>query len=106
MGVDPNKPWGRGDSFFTLLKREHHSHLRFCLASFFCLLGLHLRYMEIPRLGVESDLQLLATATATWDPSHVCDLHHSSWQHRILNPLNEAWDQSCVLMDASQICFL
>ena len=22
----------------------------------------------------------IATATATWDPSRVCDLHHSSWQ--------------------------
>ena len=31
--------------------------------------------MEIPSLGVESELQLLAyiTATATEDPSHVCD---------------------------------
>ena len=39
--------------------------------------------MEIPRLGVESELQLLAyaTATAMQDPSHVCDLHHSSQQH-------------------------
>ena len=34
--------------------------------------------MEVPRLGVESELQLLAyaTATATWDPSHVCHVHH------------------------------
>ena len=50
--------------------------------------------MEVPRLGVESELQLLAytTATATWDLSHVCDLHHSSWQRPILNPLREAWD--------------
>ena len=34
---------------------------------------------EVPRLGVKSELQLLAyaTATATWDPSHVCN-HHSS----------------------------
>ena len=32
--------------------------------------------MEVPRLGVESELQLLActTATATQDLSHVCDL--------------------------------
>ena len=46
------------------------------------------------RLGVESVLQLLAdtTATAMLDPSHVCDLHHSSWQHQILNPLIEARD--------------
>ena len=36
--------------------------------------------MEVPRLGVISELQLLVytTAIATWDPSHIFDLHHSS----------------------------
>ena len=35
---------------------------------------------EVPRLGIESELQLPAytTATATQDPSHICDLYHSS----------------------------
>ena len=58
----------------------------------YCFLGLRMWYMEVPRLGVESKLQLLVytTATATLDRSRVCDLHHSSWQHRILNPLSEA----------------
>ena len=53
-----------------------------------------LRHMEVPRLGVESELQLLACAraTATQDPSRICTLHHSSWQCRILNPLSEAQD--------------
>ena len=32
-------------------------------------------------------------------------LHHSSGQCRILNPLKEARDQTCVLMDASQISY-
>ena len=32
----------------------------------------------------------------------VCDLHHSSWQCWILNPLSEARDQTRVLMDTSQ----
>ena len=70
---------------------------------FFFFLWPYLQYMEIPRLGVESELQLLAyaTATATRDPSRVCDLHHSSRQHQILNPLNEARDGARVLMDAS-----
>ena len=50
--------------------------------------------MEVPRLGVYSELELLAltTATATRDPGCVRDLHHSSWQGRILNPLSEAKD--------------
>ena len=52
--------------------------------------------MEVPRLGVRSELQLLAhtTAIAMWDPSHVCDLHHGSWQRRILNPLSKPRDRT------------
>ena len=50
--------------------------------------------MEVLRLKLELELQLPAytTATATPDLSHVCDLHHSSWQPQILNLLNEARD--------------
>ena len=61
---------------------------------FFVFLGPHLQLMEVPRLGVELELQLPAfdTATATRDPNYVCDLHHSSWQRRILNTLSEARD--------------
>ena len=53
--------------------------------------------------NLELELQLLAytTATATWDPSHICDLHCSSWQHRILNPLSKSRDQTRILMDTS-----
>ena len=66
---------------------------------FLFFLGLHPRHMEVPRLGVESELQLLAytTATATPEPGLVSDLHHSSWQRWILNPLREATDQTCIL---------
>ena len=53
------------------------------------------------------ELQLLAytTATAMQDPSRVCDLHHSSQQCWILNPVNEARDQTHNLMVPSQIHF-
>ena len=70
-----------------------------------CFLGLQMLHMEVPRLGVESELQLPActTATATQDPRHVCDLYHSSRQRRIPNPLNEARDQTRNLMVPSQI---
>ena len=37
--------------------------------------------------------------------SHVGDLHHSSRQHRILNPLSKARDQTRVLLGTSWICF-
>ena len=45
------------------------------------------------------------TATAMQDPSLVWVLHNSSQQCQILNPLSEARDLTCVLMDPSQICF-
>ena len=63
--------------------------------------------MEIPRLGVESELQLPAnsTATATWDLSFVCNLHHSSRQRQIPDPLSEARYRTCILTDTSRICF-
>ena len=71
----------------------------------FVFLGPHPRHMEVPRLGVESELQLLAYATATAAPdlSCVCDLHHSSWQRWILNPRSEARDRTCNLRVPSQI---
>ena len=69
-------------------------------------LGPHLQHMEVPRLVVKSEMQPLActTATAKSDLSSVYDLHHSS-QQRILNPLSKAGDQTCVLVDTSQIRF-
>ena len=39
------------------------------------------------------------------DLSHVCNLHHSSWQCWMLNPLSEVRDWTPVLMDISQIRF-
>ena len=54
---------------------------------------------------VKSKLQLLgyATATAMSDLSHICDLHHSLWQHQILNPVSRAKDQIRILMDTSLV---
>ena len=61
----------------------------------------------VPQAMVELELRLLAyaTATATSDPSHVCDLHHSLWQCHILNPLSEARDRTLNLMVPRQIRF-
>ena len=71
-----------------------------------CFLGLYLRHMEVPSLGVELKPQLpaYARATATPDPSCVCDLHHSSWQHQILSPLSKVRDRTRILMDPSRVC--
>ena len=55
---------------------------------FFCFSGL--QNMEIPKLVVQSELQLSAYTTATQDLSLVFDLHYRSQQCQILNPLSEA----------------
>ena len=65
---------------------------------FSCCLGPHLQHKEFSRLGVKSELQLPACATvmALWDPSCLCNLHHSSWQHWIFNPLSKAKNRTCI----------
>ena len=71
----------------------------------FSFLGSQQQLMEIPRLGVKSELQLPAYTTATVmpDPSRICDLHHSSRQCRILNPLSGPRDQTCNLLETSWV---
>ena len=63
------------------------------LLFFFVSLGPHLRHMEIPRLGIKSELQLLAytTATARPDPSCVCKLTKSHALN-IVQFLHAAWN--------------
>ena len=62
--------------------------------------------MEVPRLGVESELQLPAYAMAMARPflSCICDLCHRWWQRWILNPLTETRDWTYyILMDTSWV---
>ena len=69
--------------YISLLDKPHnlllgslcHETITVCLVSFLFFLGLHPRHVEVPRLGVKSELQLPAytTATATADMSRVCD---------------------------------
>ena len=89
MQAKAQQPLGHGLTS-CLIKRGYNPVFLF---SFFCLfLGPYRQYMEIPMLEVELELKLLAyaTATATSDLSRICDLHHSSRQRQILNPLREA----------------
>ena len=69
--------------------------------NFFLFLRPHLWHMEVPRPEIKWELLLPAytTATAMLDPSPICNLRHSLSQHWILNPLSEARDWTCILMD-------
>ena len=94
--------------FSTYLGVELLAHmLTLCLIFCLFVLGPQPRNVDVPRLGVKWELQLPAntTATAMWDPNHICNLCHSSWQYHIPNPLREARDRTLILMQTSQICF-
>ena len=78
--------------FIPLQSSEWNFGEYFCLLFCFVFSGPHPRRMEVPRLRVESELQLPAYATATWDLSRVCNIHHSLQQCQIFNPLSEVWD--------------
>ena len=62
---------------------------------------------ELPRVGVESELQLhtYTTVMAILDLSHICNLYGDLQQRHILHPLSKAGNQTRVVMDTSQICY-
>ena len=89
---------------FVTPVNPHNNWGRVGRAIFFFFLGPHLWHTEVPRLGVKSELWLLAytTAMATQDPSCNYDLYHTSQQCQILNPLSKASYQTHILMDTSE----
>ena len=60
--------------------------------------------MEIPGLGAALELQRPFYATATQDPSLVCNLCYSFWHRQILNPPSETRDQTHILSDSIWVC--
>ena len=87
---------------------HYHSKGRITIIIFVCFcffFRAHPWHMKVPKLGVELELHLLGytTATATWDPSSICNLHFSSQQHWVFNPLIQDRDWTCILMDASPV---
>ena len=54
------------------------------------------------RIGATAAGQHHTYSNASSEP-RVCDLHHSSRQHRVLDPLSKARDQTLNLMVPSQI---
>ena len=74
------------ETWSPYLAANQYSMAFFFFFFFFCP---YLWHMEGARRWFELWLQLPAstTVTATPDPSHVCDLCCSLWEHWILNPL-------------------
>lgn len=50
--------------------------------------------LQLPAYTMTTAMQVL---------SHICDLHHSSWQRWILKPLSKARDRTHILMDPNQV---
>ena len=64
----------------------------------------HLQHIEVLRLWVESELQLLTGLCHSHSyarSSYICDLYLSLRQCQILNPLSVTRDQTHILMDTS-----
>ena len=82
------------------MKKRQNVQVHFVVVVVVVFSGLYQRHMEVPRLGVKSELQLPAytMAIAVWNLNRNCNLHHSSWQQQILNSLS-------VLMDISRVCY-
>ena len=101
--------WAKDPACVPALPRHCWSHCATVETQIFFLdfWGPNLHHMEVPRLGVESELQqsIHATAVPKPDTRHICDLHHSSQQCQILNPLSEAGDWTHILRDASWVCY-
>ena len=77
----------------------------FVLCLFLLFRAVPMAYGSFQASGQIKSTAAYATATAMQVPSHVCELHHSSWQHQIPDLLSETRDPSRILMDASQIRF-
>ena len=100
----PTVTFRQNDLYLQLLRTQGFLSF-FFFFSFLVLLGLHLRHMEIPRLGVESELQLPACIYHSHSNARSVTYTTAHGQRWILNPLSEARDGTCILTDASQIRF-
>ena len=65
-----------------------------------CICGI---WKLLGQVKLELQSPAYTTAIATPDLSSICNLHHSSWQCQILNPLSSARDRTHILMDTSWV---
>ena len=96
----PNtKKINRGKCQIYLKKKRNH--IKFVFFFFWFFFFFFMEHIEVPKLAVKSELQLpvCTTATATGDPSLICNLCHGLQQCQILNPLSKARDQTLIFSD-------
>ena len=102
QGLTVGHPWGSSTCrYISTVSASIFTWTSVCCFLFFVffLLGPHPWHIEVPRLEIESGLQLPACtiATAMWDLSCICNLQHSSRQHQTLK-LGIESTSSCILV--------
>ena len=120
MGVYRHFVWPRNPSGRFLSKQINHtlppSSNQINQSNYMCLFVSFLFFLPFraapeaygssqTRGRLELQLSGCATATATWDLSHICDLHHSSWQGQVFHPLSEARDWTCIFTSTNRVHF-
>ena len=88
-------PKAPAQATLSCLQAQHCTHwILFLFFGFFCLFVCFFPYAPTAYGSSQTRGQIRATAAS---------LHHSSWPHWILNPLNKARNWTCVLMDISKV---
>ena len=87
----------------SLFSIEHCFSLHlFCCCCLFFFLGSHLRHIEVPGLGVKSELQLRPMPQPWQNRIQATSVTYTTacgYLHRVPNPLNEARDPTCIFTE-------
>ena len=95
----------RGTLWSPLRYQNVKSKLKKKKTFFVCFLGPHPWYIQVPRLGVESELQLPAYTTAKAAVQAVAATYTTAHDNAGSLILSDARDWTCILMDISWIHF-
>ena len=107
QGLKPchsSNPSHSSDNARYLTTRQPGNSSRFCGGFFVVVIFVFAFFRAASTAhGSSQASSWIGTAGASLFNSHICDLHHSSQQCQILNPLSEARDWTHILMDTSQV---
>ena len=102
LGLKPASSWLSG-SLTAEPQRERPTH-SFFLFLFFCFRTESAAYGSSQARGrIGAAAAGLCNSHSNASMSHVCNLYHSSWQRRTLNPPSRARDWTCFPVDTSQV---
>ena len=86
--------------WFIVLAFTFRSMIHFELTLFFFFFSFYPHFLgPYPRRMESSQARGQIRATARWDPSHIYNLHHNSRQCQIPDPLSQARNETCILLD-------